>query len=392
MTTKEKNSQLNKKGIVSAVFFIGIILVFTLISIVKPKSDFSEAENRALQELPGLDVGSMLIGDFQQQYEDYLSDQFVGREFFVNATNKLMLGLGKSDVKGVYLGKDDYLIEKYAMSDFNETVISDNIWYLSEYLKAMKDMYGEGHVHALMIPSKGTVYGDKMPEYAMAFDTSFVVNELSEAVEDENLVVDLTDSLLLHNEEEIYYKTDHHWTSLGAYYTYNTYKTIRGEQAPALSDYQVNEVSDDFYGSTYDKVQIKKSADVIQTFTLLDAVAPTIVYDDGRMTSDSYYEISYLDEKDKYSYYMQGNFAKVKISTGTKNGKCLLLLKDSFSNCFVPFLAQDFETIYMIDLRYVEGDIHTIMDSIHEECEVTDVLAMYNVEKFMKDDSMWKLE
>lgn len=392
MTTQKKNGQFNNGRVFATAIFFVVIVTFTIISIVKPKSDFSEAENRALQELPDLTADAVMMGEFQQQYEDYLSDQFIGREFFVNLTNQIMLATGKQDVNSVYLGAEDYLIEKYTMADFDEELVSDNIWYLSEYLLEMQDVYGKEHVQCMLVPSKGTVYKDYLPKHAVPLDTSYVVEELSVALGDENAVLDLTEVLSEHSEESVYYKTDHHWTTLGAYYGYVAYKNLRGEEATAHTEYQVTAVTNDFYGSTYDKVQIKKQADSIHTYSLGESKDLHIEYDDGMMTADTYYDESYLDVKDKYSFFLGGNFAKIKITTGTKNGKCLLLIKDSFSNSFVQFLENDYETIYMIDLRYTEGGMKTIMEGIQSEQKITDVLVMYNTEKLMQDDSLWKLE
>jgi hypothetical protein len=384
----------NKKQSVlsAAVVLIGVLAVFTVVSLVKPQSDFSEAENRALQERPDLDVTDLLDGDYQEAYEEYLSDQMLGREFFVNLKTRLDVLMGKKDVNGVYLAKEDYLIEKYAMSDFDEMQIEDNIWYLSEYLMDMQDCYGADHVQCLFVPSKGTVLTSLLPDHAVSFDSSFVVEELQDAAEDCN-ILELTDTLSDHSEEYIYYRTDHHWTTLGAYYAYGAYKTMRGEEATPLSQYTVSAVADDFYGTTYDKIQLRETADTVSRYDLSgvdDAV--TVDFDDGEMVWDSCYDEDYLSKKDKYSYFFGGNTAKIKITTQAENGKCLLLLKDSFSNSFVEFLTQDYEYIYMIDLRYTQDDIYTLMDGIEEETPITDVLVMYNTEKFMKDTNLSLLE
>jgi hypothetical protein len=256
----------------------------------------------------------------------------------------------------------------------------------------VQDRYGADHVQCLFVPSKGTVLTSLLPDHAVSFDCSFVVEELQDAAGDCN-VLELTDVLSDHSEEYIYYRTDHHWTTLGAYYAYCAYKTARREEATPLSQYTVSAVADDFYGTTYDKIQLRETADTVYRYDLSGADdAVTVDFDDGEMVWDSCYDEDYLSRKDKYSYFFGGNTAKIKITTQAANGRCLLLLKDSFSNSFVEFLTQDYEYIYMIDLRYTQDDIGTLMDGIEEETPITDVLVMYNTEKFMKDTNLSLLE
>jgi hypothetical protein len=311
----------------------------------------------------------------------------IGREFFVKVKTQLDLLMGKKDINGVYLAKDDYLIEKYAMSDFDEERISDNLFYLSEYLNTMQKRYGKERVQCLFIPSKETALASFLPDYAVPFDTSFVPNKLSDTVDCD--ILDLTASLSEHSGEYIYYRTDHHWTMLGAYYGYAAYKELRGERATPLTEYQKTLVATDFYGTTYDKIQRKIKADTIYQYALLETDKQVSVdFDDGTMVWDSCYDESYLSAKDKYSYFFGGNTAKIKITTGADNEKCLLLLKDSFSNSFVEFLLPDYAYIYMIDLRYTNADIYTLMEDISTEHTITDVLVMYNTEKFMLDSNL----
>lgn len=396
---KRAGRKKSKADVGAVVVFIAIISVFTMLSVFMPKSDFSEAENRALKERPELAFDTLLSGDYQEEYETYLSDQFVGREFFVALTTRLALMTGKKDVNGVYLGAEDYLIEKYAMSDFDEMLVSDNIWYLSEFLTHMVCLYGNQHVQCMLIPSKGTALSGLLPDYAEPFDSRFVVDELKQATADtddasaDGLVFDLTETLAGHSDEYIYYRTDHHWTTLGAFYAYQAYQKLRGETPVSPEAYTVDEVTDAFLGTTYDKVQLECRPDSINVYRPKASSGGVLVtFDDGAMVWDGYYDDTYLEKKDKYSYFFGGNTAKIQITTGAGNGKCLLLLKDSFSNSFVEFLESDYEFIYMVDLRYAEGNIYDLMEEIDAEHAISDVLVMYNTEKLMQDDNLWKLE
>ena len=108
-------------------------------------------------------------------------------------------------------------------------------------------------------------------------------------------------------------------------------------------------------------------------------------WDDGEEEADSWYWKDALRTHDQYQVFFNGNTAKITVDTGNKNGKTLLLLKDSYSNCFVPFLAEHYNRIIMIDLRYCSDCIDDIME---EYLDISDVMVMYNVEKFLQDDHM----
>ena len=168
----------------------------------------------------------------------------------------------------------------------------------------------------------------------------------------------------------------------------------------------MQDVADDFYGTTYDKIQIKKTPDTVSRFVYRgrDGVKNaagsqtnqdvTVDFYDGEKPWNTFYDESVIkeDKKDKYEYFLGGNSARIHIATNAGTGKTLLLLKDSYSNSMVEFLAKDYDHIYMFDLRYMEDEYHTFREEIEKEHPVTDVLVVYNTEKFMKDDYLWQLE
>lgn len=405
MDKEKRKKRQNKKYAVDlarlpVVVFFGVLLACMVVSAVMPKSDFSEAENRALQEFPEISLDGILEGDVQESYEEYLSDQFFGRESFVSLCTNLKRLFGRKDINGVYLGEEDYLLEKYHASDFDKELVEDNVFYLSGFLGDYMERLGREHVRMLFVPSKGAVLSAYMPKYADAYNTSYVPELMAEELslpKEATEVLDLTGTLKEHEKEYIYYRTDHHWTTLGAYYAYAAYRESLKQSAPPLKAYEQKVVAKDFLGTSYDKIQRLGKKDEICRFTFAgeQAASPSSLrlnFDDGEMVWDSYYDEESLSTKDKYSYFLGGNTAKIHIETGADNDKTLLLLKDSFSNSFVEFLERDYAHIYMLDLRYTEGDIYDILAKLDEEHRITDVLVMYNIEKFMQDDNMWKLE
>ena len=362
------------------VLFILSITVFTLLSVFLPKSDFSEAENRELQTLPEISLEAINSGDFQKEYNDYLSDQFVARDFWVKAKTNIMLALGKQDINGVYIGRDGYLLEKYSENDFDSETVEYNV----EVLTAFLNKYASScNVKCAFIPSKGTVMLNKLPAHAVAYDTSYVMSEVQKGISEKVEFYDFTDELIKHNEEDIYFKTDHHWTQLGAYYAY----TVLTANSSYASEYQPNldnpkTVTEDFYGSTFDKIQMDIKPDSITYYDT--GVKTHLDFNGEAQNSDSLYFPSALETKNKYEYFLGGNYARCDITTDVKNGKTLLLLKDSYSNALVPFLACNYEKIIMLDLRFYKDDINELISSEKPQ----DIFVINNTEKFMVNENM----
>lgn len=395
------SKKLDKKRI-GRIFPILIFLLFLccgmVISVLKPDEDYSKEENRLLQQAPEITVKSIKTGEFQKEYETYLSDQFIGRDRFVQIKSTLQYWLGKRDMNGVFFGTDGYLLEQYKKRDFDWQTMDDNAWFTADFLAAMQESYGQGHVYAMFVPSKGTVLQNRLPLFKKIYDTTYIVDYVKKYLKQDydlsgDMVIDLTDTLKKHDEEYIFYRTDHHWTTLGAYYAYEKYKEINGQNPLGKEAYDIATVTEDFLGTTYDKVQVKTKADSITQWSLKEGDnAVSVIFDQGDIVWDTFYSKKELKNKDKYQYFLGGNTAQIHIHTQAQNKKTLLLLKDSYSNCFVEFLTPDYEDIYMIDLRYTNENIYDIIEGIEKNQPITDVLVMYNMEKFMKDSNLEQLE
>ena len=367
-------------SVITVAVFIVLIAFFTGFSIFGEKRETSVNENRALQQLPALSLSAINDGSFQKQYNDYLSDQFEFRDFWVKAKSNIMLTLGQKDMNDVYFGSDDYLIEKYSEADFNKKTIKYNTKTLTKFLNAQAE---DGFdVTCAFIPSKGTALKSKMPKYSSAYDTSYVVDGVKKKCKKGVNFVDLNDTLSQHADEGIYYKTDHHWTSLGAYYAYCDIMKASGLEAKTvdIDAFTKTDVTDGFLGSTYDKVQIYHKGDTITKYD--SGVNVKVNYHGDMPKSESLYYDKALEGKSKYEYFLGGNYSRIDIRTDVKNGETLLLIKDSFSNSLVPFLVNNFRHIIMVDLRFFNGDIYDILD----EEDISYIFVVFNTEKFMTDE------
>ena len=368
------------------ILFIGIFLVmlggFTVWSFANPKKAFSDMENRSLQQMPKVTKKSVFSGKFQKKYETYLADQIFLRDQWVNGYANMQRFLGKKEINGVYLGKNGYLIEKYEEKDFDADLEASNIARLSDFLDTVSEGLGAEHVSCLFVPSKIDILTENLPAYAEKYSGLKVAAQVKKQVEHGERMIHLGETLSGHKKEYIYYRTDHHWTTLGAYYGFLEYQRLNGKALPDLDAYEQEIVFHDFLGTTYNKAHVRTQPDEVRLFHT-DFEKVSVEGNDGEFTSDSFYfKEAALEGFDRYQIFFSKNTKKIVIKTGNKTGKTLLVVKDSFANCFVPFLAESYDEIIMVDPRYTKAKIGTIF---REYKEITDVLVLFNIEKFRKD-------
>ncbi|MEE3468673.1 MAG: DHHW family protein [Eubacterium sp.] len=208
-----------------------------------------------------------------------------------------------------------------------------------------------------------------------------IYDEASARAQAEHMVLDLRPVLEAHKTEDIYYLTDHHWTTLGAAYAY---AAMQETAAETITGIPTETVTDDFLGTDYNRIHYYRKKDTIRQYTIPEADRATVEINDSGDVSqrDSIYDKDALQTADKYNYFFSGNYSAVTVHTGANNGKTMLMIKDSFSNSLVPFLCRDYQTIIMVDLRYVNSSIY---DYLPEGKAPDDVWIVYNEEKFMQD-------
>lgn len=205
----------------------------------------------------------------------------------------------------------------------------------------------------------------------------------------DRMVIDLRPVLKPHTDEYIYYLTDHHWTSLGARYAYQELREALGFEDKNTTESETA-VADDFLGTDYNRIHYYQKPDVIHRYDIPEANTASIEINDSgeKKKYNSIYDEKSLKTADKYNYFFSGNYSAITVNTDAKNDKTMLLIKDSFSNALVPFLCQDYKTIIMVDLRYVNS---SATDYLPEGKVPDDVLIVYNEEKFMQDTHQMNL-
>ena len=359
------------------VIFMVLLLGLAGKEALSHQRTYSPVEKRELQTRPEISITKVLDGRFQKKYESYLRDQFPGRDHWVSFQTDMELFMGKNEIHNVYIGKNHYLLEHYTEKEFDPQQISKNLQALEKFVGKAKQ---NADVHVMMVPTKSWILREKLPAFAPHYKEQKFYDALQQKLEKEDVLISVEPVLDAHKEEEIFYRTDHHWTTLGAWYAYEQYtKAVGGDLQRAQGKKKFRCISKDFYGTTYAKINYARQADKIEIYEPEDKLR--VVYNMGEKKTKTLYDVSFLKTADQYSVFTGGNQAVLEITGGIKNGKTLLLIKDSFANSILPFLAEDYEKLVVVDLR----QLNVSGDRLLEMFSPTDILILYNSAQFAQD-------
>ena len=365
--------------------FLILLFGITLATILHPVSDFSEKENRTLQGRPAVSLSRVLDGTFEKEYEDYLADQFLMRDRWMELNTLASRMMLRQDVGDVYFASDNYLIEGHT-GTFGTDLAAQNGAHLAAFAKEALQTYGGGHVTVMLVPNAVEVYGDKLPPFANPCDEHAYLESVRSLLPPD-VWMDAEAVLKAHADEEIFYRTDHHWTTYGAWLCASEWAKEKGFSHLAGESPEVKIVSETFEGTVAAKVGTRPVPDTIERYLLPDTGGLELTYNQSDDVRSALFYESALDTRDQYSYFLGGNTSLIEIATGAGTGRRLLVLKDSYAHCFAPLLVQDFDQVDLLDLRYFTGSLHEYMESRG----YTDVLVLYNAAGFAEDTSLARL-
>lgn len=371
--------KISKKNLVTVVVFLMLIGIFTVASLIKKDTGFSETENRVLTGKPKISAESLFDGTYTTQYQEYVRDQFPFRNTFVSLRNYCEAIIGKKEINNVLLAKDDYYIESHERSNYESEIADINLNALKSFCNRYEEKLGSSHVSAMIVPTAQSVLTNKFTLGMYAYNQNEYLTKICDAV-GEDIYINTYDMLREHNEEDIYYRTDHHWTTYGAFLAYDKWIKQKGIEGYRIDDIDKKEVSKEFLGTINSKLNMKMKADTILQYTVKN-VDFTVNYNMGSNITDTFFFDEFLNGKDKYSYFLGGNPGLADIASSNKNNKRLLIIKDSYANCIAPVYAATFEKTYIVDLRFFNMNI----DGFIEENQITDILVLYNVDSFATD-------
>ena len=339
--------------------FVGVVIsiwcVMVLLNFFLPKVEFSDSENRFLTRLPSFSTDSLVKGTYMQKVDDYINDHFIGRDTWIAMKSQMEYILGKRENNGVFIG-ENRLIEDLPPPDAE--MVSKNI----DGLKRFAEIFRKP-AYLLIAPSAESVQSDKLPRFAHSWDQKSFIADVNTQLEGLIKPINIYDTLYLHKDEYIYYKTDHHWTTDGAFLAYQETAAAMGLNLKTFSDFVVNDVSTDFYGTLYSKSGYKNvTADTIRSYEIGKALKMTVLNGSESVDYDTVYFPDFLKVRDKYAYFLNGNQALLTIRTESKSGKKLLVFKDSYAHSMIPMLFDDYSEITVVDLRFLNVNINEMID------------------------------
>ena len=366
-------------NLIGKIFIILLFLVM-IINVIVPDQEKSELENRALEQRPRFNLTTILSGDFMEQWEEYLSDQFAGRDTWRSLKVSLDRLGGARKENDIYIGKDGQLMEDIEVPDDGR--LEANLTAIRDFAETYEDI----PVTMMLVPDAACILNDSLPAFVRVEDQRQMFSMAERKLGDTVNWVDTVSILNNHKSEKLYYKTDHHWTTQGAFYVFQDAAETLGIEGDVSDDFVSYTVTDSFNG-----VLAASSGVGLDEMEQIDIYAPTggdddvvVNYvDEGRKTT-SLYDSSKLETRDKYGVFLGGNTSVVDIRTVSTSQKRLLVVKDSFADCFIPFLAPYYREIVVVDPRYYSGTMQDIMDSYR----ITDALILYSGNTFFTDNNI----
>lgn len=357
----------------SALFclFLGGMLVLHL---VLPDREKSEVENRTLQQVPSFSIGAVLDGSFMEETEDYIADQFPGRDGWTEGKARAEQLLGKREFHGVYLC-GDRLIAKVEEPD--QALLEKDL----SYVKALAEKT-DIPVYLGLIPSAAEIWKDRLPAGAQSLDQAAFIHSMTQ--ETGLPTVDYLSVLQEHAGEEIFYRTDHHWTSLGAYYGYTAVLKALGMEPLALSSFTPQRVTEDFNGTLYSRSGVHwLTPDAIDLYVKENNFTVSS-WRTGKEEAGELYDLEWLESKDKYSLFLGGNQPLCVIRNPQAQGGKILLVRDSYADSLAPFLATAFSEVHLVDLRHYKDSL----SDYAKEQGIDAILLSYSVPNFLEDTNL----
>lgn len=408
--------------LLTLALIVPIYALITLFLLVFPRSSISEIENRTLATFPKFTFSDYFSGQFTADIATYYNDTVPFRDDFKRAGSQLLGVLGiagsedtitliQTDIVADNMNPDadaftsevdeasvvetepavsedpdkDYTAEEaeFGMSNGLMVVQQDGHWkclplfgggdatnYITA-LNTLQDRVGDDvTIYSMPAPLASEYYvPSNAADYSASQNDRF--NEIAAQLDDEIVSINLCPVLALHTEEDIYCRTDHHWQPLGAFYSCEEFAKVAGVPFPDISQYEMG-VNSGYVGTMYAYSEDSRILNDPEDFTYY---VPKCNYQTHYYDSSFNYLYEYdlildVDVASSYLMFMGGDSFIVKINTEVKNGRTLLLIKDSYGNAMVPFFTGSFEQVLIVDMRYFNVNL---VDFI-EEMGVTDVL------------------
>lgn len=381
-------NSLRKKGAIISIIMIWLfcLVIFGMAGLhfLTEDKSFSESENRVLSQMPKLSISAIVDGSFMKDFETYLTDQFPFRDGVISMKTVADRLLGKNEENGVYIGKEGFLFDSQTPFD------GKHIVEIGKAVTKFTKKYSDYKTAFILAPNSTYVYSDYLPKYLEMTDQRVIIRSVHNHIENDSILWPAAAKMLKENADktQLYYKTDHHWTTRGAYMLFKEVCLSWGlEKTEKDIDkkFEFHKVSTTFEGTLASTSGVHDAKDEIE-ICLPKKSEGTYVANfesSGEKTASLFFPDK-LQQKNHYEVFMGGNFDKVIIDTVSPSGRSLLLIKDSYANCMIPMLTPYFSKIVVIDPRYLTDSL----ESIIKENDFSHLMFLYNINTLLEDNSL----
>jgi len=362
-----------------SLFFCVMLGFFSLVGLYIPDREMSENENRVLAGMPQITLSGVLDGSFMKDFETYLSDQFPFRDeaiYIKSFTERLW---GKKQENGVYIGKDGFLFDE--QTPYSKKKMTA----LTKKINALKRKNSKLNTVFALVPNSSYIYSDKLPEHLVLPDQKKQIKDFYSRLDESIKTVNTISPLLkAKTASEVFYRTDHHWTTRGAYSVFLQTAKKLGISTKSKK-YEFHTVSTHFEGTLKSKSLSQKTKDRVEVCFPGESQGTYYMEFSGTTKkSASFFFEDKLKGKNQYEVFLGGNYAKVTVTTDLLEGRRLLVIKDSYANCMLPMLTPYFTKIVILDPRYMTENIQQVLN----EDDFTDLLFLYNANTLFADTSL----
>lgn len=358
---------------------ISLILLISIIDILNKDIEFSILENRSLAQKPEFYYNDFKEGRYFKNYERYINDQFLLRNSWINIKSFVEFSLGKKENNAIIYGGKDFLFDKF--ENIDERNLNKNLTTIKDFISVNNSDF-----NIMIIPESFSIYPELLPYgLNLANEVQYINNINTEFNKFNNVkVINIIDTLINNKESYIYYKTDHHWTSLGAYLAYKEFANENNILPIDITELNENRV-DDFLGTYFSK---SKNFNVKEDYILYYDINNVKVSIDG-VEVDGLNDNSKWSSSDKYSAFLRGNNGLTIIKNNSlKDNSKILVIKDSFANSFIQYLSNNYNEVYVVDLRSFIGSFN----EFYSNNDFKTVLIMYSFKNLVNDVNISRIK
>lgn len=364
---------------ITAIAVLAFMFVFMLLTIFSGKADRSSDENRSLADEPVPDITSLIDGSYTDRLSTFAADHFAMRSTWLRGNAELRSQIGEGLINGVYNAGDMLLDADVSQ---RKTAVR-SAYEINRFAGKYK-----GAIYVAAVPTSSGVYREDLPEYFDSYRESEQISDFYDLLDHNIKRIDAYNILKMLNDNYIYYRNDTKWTSYGAYCVYRTVIQKLGFLPTTYDKYSIRHVTSDFRGNLYNRSLYKGiKPDMIDIY---DCGSGSIVTEctgfdsSGNKFAKQLYDDKQLDSDYMYNVYLGESVPHLRINTSVNNSRKLLVIKDSYADCFIPFLTQHYSQIDVIDPELITDSLSSYIDI--NDFEQT--LFLFGIENLSREDAM----